>query len=72
MADMEAEMKVREREPANLERALKAALRAEVHLRAYNNDRVGEGRNRRDRRDDRRVEGRYNCAMRHARAGQLN
>jgi hypothetical protein len=66
LADPELEMKVREREPADLEQALKAALRAEVYLRAYNNDRVGEGRNRRDRKDDRRVEVHYNYAMRRA------
>jgi hypothetical protein len=68
LADPELEMKVREREPADFEQALKAALRAEVYLRAYNNDRVGEGRNRRDRKDDRRVESHYNYAMR--RSGQ--
>ena len=55
----ELELKVRDRDPCDLEAAFKAAIRVETHLKAYNADRerepVRETRNRRDRYDDNRV-----------------
>lgn len=62
----ELEIKVREREPVNLEQTQKAALRAEVYFRACNSDRAKDSHNKRERRDDPRVDGRYNYAVRRA------
>ena len=52
--DPQLEMKVREKEPIDLEQALKAALRAEVYLKACNYDRASDDNYRRDRRDDKK------------------
>jgi transposase InsO family protein len=52
--DRELELKVRDRDPPDLDSAFKVAVRAETHLRAYENEREQhrDQRNRRDRADD--------------------
>ena len=51
--EKELELKVRDRDPSDLDSAFKAAVRAETHLRAYEMER--EPRVRRDRNDDNRA-----------------
>jgi hypothetical protein len=57
--DPELELRVRDKNPANLEAAYRAAVKAEIHLRSYERDKDshGEGKIKRgkDRYDDGRV-----------------
>src|SRR5664279_1987585 len=57
--DRELELKVRDRDPIDLETAFRAAVRIETHLRAYEADHerenVRDQRNRRERYDEARV-----------------
>jgi hypothetical protein len=52
--DRELELKVRDKDPPDLDSAFKVAVRAETHLRAHENERDQhrDQRNRRDRADD--------------------
>jgi hypothetical protein len=55
----ELELKVRDRDPSDLEAAFRTAIRVEIHLKAYNADHDRESardvRNRRERFEDNRV-----------------
>ena len=59
LGDRDMELKMRDRDPGDLESAFKAAIRIETHLRAYEAEHEREtprdNRNRRDRFDDQRV-----------------
>jgi len=59
LGDREMELKVRDRDPDDLESAFKAAIRIETHLKAYEVEHEREmprdNRNRRERYDDQRV-----------------
>jgi hypothetical protein len=59
LGDREMELKVRDRDPEDLESAFRAAIRIETHLKAYEaeheREAPRENRNRRDRFDDQRV-----------------
>ena len=64
--DRELELKVRDRDPDDLETAFKAAIRIETHLKAYEaeheRESQRENRNRRDKFDDQRVRHVVNAA----------